>query len=84
MALPPIFTETSFIVTISVLGGVAVAWAIAVSVITVSKIVVRHRERMAQIGLEIAAAQRSSPDTIPHPSADPSNRGEWPRKSAVG
>ena len=44
----PIFTETSFIVTVSVLGGVAIAWAIVFGIITVSKIIVRHRERMAR------------------------------------
>lgn len=77
-----LFTETSWIVTISVLGGVAIAWAIVVGVITVSKIVVRHRERMAQIGMGIAG-QRSS-ETIPHPNSDPSYQGEWPRKSAAG
>jgi hypothetical protein len=76
------FTETSWIVTISVLGGVAIAWAIVVGVVSVAKIVVRHRERMAQIGLS-AVAQRSS-ETIPHPKADPSYQGEWPRKSAAG
>jgi hypothetical protein len=76
-----IFTETSFIVTISVLGGVAIAWAIVVGVITVSKIIVRHRERMAQIGMSLNAQQ---PGTNSQAGADPAYRGEWPRKSAVG
>jgi hypothetical protein len=75
-----IFTETSFIVTISVLGGVAIAWAIVVGVITVSKIVVRHRERMAQLGMTLGAQPPS--ETLPNSSAD--YRGEWPRKSAAG
>jgi hypothetical protein len=77
-----LFTETSWIVTISVLGGVAIAWAIVFAIITVSKIIVRHRERMAQIGMGLAAPKSS--ETIPHPSTDPSYRGEWPRKSAAG
>jgi len=76
-----IFTETSFIVTISVLGGVAIAWAIVVGVITVSKIVVRHRERMAQLGMTLGAQPPS--DALPNSSAD-SYRSEWPRKSAAG
>ncbi len=77
----PIFTETSLIVTISVLGGVAVAWAIVVGVITVSRIVVKHRERMAQIGM--GANLSSTPGTYPHPSAESAHAGDWPRKSAV-
>jgi hypothetical protein len=77
-----IFTETSFIVTISVLGGVAIAWAIVVGVITVSKIMVRHRERMAQLGLTLGTHQ--PPDPLQNSSADPSYRSEWPRKSAAG
>jgi hypothetical protein len=75
-----IFTETSFIVTISVLGGVAIAWAIVVGVITVSRIVVRHRERMAQLGLTLGGQQLGE---TPNSSADP-YRSEWPRKSAAG
>jgi hypothetical protein len=78
----PNFSETSWIVTISVLGGVAIAWAIVVCVITVSKIVVRHRERMAQIGLGIN--QQRSSDTIPHPSADPTYQSDWSQKSVAG
>ncbi len=78
----PQFSETSWIVTISVLGGVAVAWAIAVCVITVAKIVVQHRERMARIGMDISA-QRAA-ETIPHPGAESSHPNEWPRKSVVG
>ncbi len=77
----PIFTETSFIVTISVLGGVAIAWAIVVGVITVSRIVVRHRERMAQIGMSLNGQQ---PGANSETGSDPAYRGEWPRKSAVG
>jgi len=77
-----LFTETSWIVTISVLGGVAIAWALVFAIIAVSKIVVRHRERMAQIGMGIAAPQSS--ERIPYPSSDPAYRSEWPRKSAVG
>jgi hypothetical protein len=78
----PQFSETSWIVTISVLGGVAVAWAIVVCVITVAKIVVQHRERMARIGMDISA-QRAA-ETIPHPGAESSHPNEWPRKSVVG
>jgi hypothetical protein len=78
----PQFSETSWIVTISVLGGVAVAWAIVVCVITVSKIVVQHRERMAQLGMNINPPTAS--ETIPHPKVDSSFQSEWPRKSAVG
>lgn len=78
----PQFSETSWIVTISVLGGVAIAWAIVVCVITVSKIVVRHRERMAQIGLGINPA--GSPQTIPHPGSEAAYQSDWSRKSAVG
>ncbi|HXY36712.1 MAG TPA: hypothetical protein VEI07_20925 [Planctomycetaceae bacterium] len=78
----PQFSETSWIVTISVLGGVAIAWAIVVCVITVSKIVVKHRERMAQIGLGMNP-QRPA-DTIPHPSSDAAYQSDWSRKSAVG
>jgi hypothetical protein len=77
----PIFTETSFIVSISVLGGVAIAWAIVVGVITVSKIIVRHRERMAQIGMTMNGQQ---PGTNTQSGTDPAYRSEWPRKSAAG
>jgi hypothetical protein len=77
----PIFTETSFIVTVSVLGGVAIAWAIVVGIITVSKIIVRHRERMAQIGMTMNEQQ---PGTNSQSGTDPTYRGEWPRKSAAG
>jgi hypothetical protein len=77
----PHFSETSWIVTISVLGGVAIAWAIVVCVITVSKIIVRHRERMAQIGLGLNP-QRTS-ETITDPNAD-ATYPEWSRKSVAG
>jgi hypothetical protein len=78
----PPFSETSWIVTISVLGGVAIAWAIVVGVITVAKIVVQHRERMAQLGMTINS--QKSAETLPHPSSDASYQSEWPRKSAAG
>jgi hypothetical protein len=78
----PNFSETSWIVTISVLGGVAIAWAIVVCVISVSKIVVSHRERMAQLGL--SANPQTSSATIPHPKTDPSYQSEWSQKSAAG
>jgi len=78
----PQFSETSWIVTISVLGGVAIAWAIVVCVITVSKIVVQHRERMAQLGMSMKP--QTSAGTIPHPNADSAYQSEWPRKSVVG
>ncbi|HET6325323.1 MAG TPA: hypothetical protein VFG04_11660 [Planctomycetaceae bacterium] len=77
----PIITETTLIVTISVLGGVAIAWAIVFGVISVSRIIVRHRERMAQIGMSLNGQQ---PGASPQPGADPAYRSEWPRKSAVG
>ena len=77
MLYPHVFTETTFIVTVSVLGAVAIAWAIVVGVITVTKTVVRHRERMAQIGMGM-----KPPDT--QSGLDPAYRGEWPRKSAAG
>ena len=77
----PIFTETSFIVSISVLGGVAIAWAIVVGIITVSKIIVRHRERMAQIGMTMNGQQLG---TNSQTGTDPAYRTEWPRKSAAG
>ncbi len=77
-----LFTETSWIVTISVVGAVAIAWAIVVCVITVTKIVIRHRERMAQIGMGIGPQQTL--ETIPHPKSESSYQGEWPRKSAAG
>ncbi len=77
----PHFSETTWIVTISVLGGVAVAWAIVVCVITVSRIVVRHRERMAQIGMGLNS-QRTA-ETIPHPSSEAAYQ-DWQRKSAAG
>ncbi len=50
----PQFSETSWIVTISVLGGVAVAWAIVVCVITVAKIMegwLDDRRETAETGL---------------------------------
>jgi len=75
------FSETSWIVTISVLGGVAIAWAIVFGVISVSKVVVQHRERMAQLGMSINP-QRSS-ETIPRASSDPSYQSEWTSKSAA-
>jgi hypothetical protein len=78
----PNFSETSWIVTISVLGGVAIAWAIVVCVITVSKIVVRHRERMAQIGMDLNSQRTSA--TVPHPNADSAIQSEWSHKSAAG
>jgi hypothetical protein len=97
MTALPQFSETSWIVTISVLGGVAIAWAIVVWVVSVAKIVVQHRERMAQIGLAMNASKPpqafppgdsessypgSSPPQSSHPQ--PSHTGEWPRKSAAG
>jgi hypothetical protein len=91
MAWPQI-SETGWIVTISVLGGVAIAWAIVVCVITVAKIVVEHRERMAQIGLTMTPPK--PPQTFPPAGAESSypesshpqslHSGEWPRKSAAG
>jgi hypothetical protein len=50
----PQFSETSWIVTISILGGVAVAWAIVVCVITVAKIMegwLDNRPKTAETGL---------------------------------
>lgn len=76
----PIVTETTIIVTVSVLGGVAIAWAIVVGVITVAKTVVRHRERMAQIGMSL----QKPPETMQPSGSDPNYRSEWPRKSAAG
>jgi hypothetical protein len=77
----PIFTETSVIVTVSVLGAVGIAWAIVVGIITVSKIIVRHRERMAQIGMTINGQQ---PGTSSQSGTDSAYRSEWPQKSAAG
>jgi hypothetical protein len=76
----PIFTETSVIVTVSVLGAVGIAWAIVVGIITVSKIIVRHRERMAQIGMTINGQQPGSSQS----GTDSAYRSEWPQKSAAG
>jgi hypothetical protein len=76
-----LFTETSWIVTISVLGAVAIAWAIVFAIVNVSRTIVRHRERMAQIGMSLNGQQFS--ETIPHRGSDPSYRGEIPRKSAA-
>jgi hypothetical protein len=97
MTALPQFSETAWIVTISVLGGVAVAWAIVVCVITVAKIVVQHRERMAQIGLAMNASKppqafpaAGSDSSYPEPPGSASSHtqsshsGEWPRKSAAG
>ena len=75
------FSETSWIVTVSVLGGVAIAWAIVFGVISVSKVVVQHRERMAQLGMSINPQR--SPETAPRPSPDASYQSEWTSKSAA-
>lgn len=80
MAYPHLFTETSFIVTISVLGAVAIAWAIVVGIITVTKTVVSHRERMAQIGMGLNPQHPADSQS----GLDPAYRDEWPRKSAAG
>jgi hypothetical protein len=76
------FSETSWIVTISVLGGVAIAWAIVFGVISVSKVVVQHRERMAQLGMTMKP--QTTAESIPHENADSSYQSDWARKSAVG
>ena len=78
----PNFSETSWIVTISVLGGVVIAWAIVVGVISVSKIVVSHRERMAQLGLSVN--RQASCETVPHPNSGAPYQSDWPQKSAAG
>jgi hypothetical protein len=44
---------TLFIVIVSIVGGVVVVCAIVVGVITLTRIAVRHRERMARIGMGI-------------------------------
>jgi len=44
---------TLLIVIISIAGGVAIVCAIVVGVVTLTRIAVRHRERMARIGMGI-------------------------------
>jgi hypothetical protein len=66
---------TLFIVIVSIAGGVAIVSAIVVGVVTLTRIAVRHRERMARIGMGI------DPDSEEPLSQRPLDRSSPPSAS---
>lgn len=57
--------ETLIIVLASITGGVAIIWAIVFGVISVMNIAVRHRERMAAIGMQAQSDNQTDPLSAP-------------------
>jgi hypothetical protein len=66
--------QTALIVIVSILGGVAIVWAIVFGVVAVVKLAMRHRERMAAIGMGLdpdkAADLLSRPSNLPSAPPD--------------
>lgn len=66
--------ETLIIVLSSIAGGVAIVWAIVFGVISVMNIAVRHRERMAAIGMQAQTDPLSAPPGSPRHPGDMRHR----------
>ena len=75
---------TLFIVVVSIAGGVIIVCAIVLGVVTLTRIAVRHRERMARIGMGIDpdSEEPLSQRPLENPSAPSTSPGTWDRFSA--
>jgi hypothetical protein len=75
---------TLLIVFVSIAGGVAIVCAIVVGVVTLTRIAVRHRERMARIGMGIDpdSEEPLSQRPLDGSSSPSASTGAWDRFTA--